>query len=97
MTHQSPSISFAIPGVLACLLLLVSAMVIIMADSLRGPILIGSSITGLVATITWIIGITKTTKSRTWGTMNAILATVSLLALLILGTIIALWMLALNP
>lgn len=96
MSSRVPGLYFAVPGFLACLMVLGSATVIIAADSLRNPILYGCLLIAGIASGCWILGVAKTTKNKGWDFLSVVVALISAFALIVIGAITTFWIKALD-
>jgi hypothetical protein len=97
MTIRNPTLSFAIPGILACLMVLGSATFLIGADSIKEEILIVCVTVIGIASACWVIGIIQTSRERQWSMISISIAIGSLFGLAVIGAISAYWFVNLLP
>jgi hypothetical protein len=97
MTRFNAILPFAVPGILACMMILGSAFVIIIADSIKESILITSvAVTG-IATVCWTVGIIQTSKTKQWNILGYLMALISLFGVAVSGSIAVYWFVNLLP
>ena len=97
MTPRLSILYFAVPGFLACIMVLASATVIIVADSLKSQIFYGSLIIAGIATSSWLFGMVLTTKRSEWGMLLASIALISAFGVIVIAAITAYWITVLDP
>jgi hypothetical protein len=97
MTLRNPVLSFAVPGLLACLMVLGSATFLIVADSIKEEILIACLAAIGISSTCWIVGIIQTSKGRQWNMLSIAMAIASFFGLAVIGAISAYWFVSLRP
>jgi len=97
MTRITPALPFAIPGILACMMILGSATVLIVADSIKEGILLVSAFVVGIAIVCWMIGIIQVSKQRQWIILGILMAAISLLGVIVTGAITFYWFVNLLP
>lgn len=97
MMPRLSALNFALPGFLACIMVLGSATVIIAADNLKTQIFHRSLIIVGIASISWIFGVVQTTKNKEWRVLSVFIALVSACSVIIIGAITAYWISVLDP
>jgi sulfite exporter TauE/SafE len=97
MTRISPALPFAIPGILACVMILGSATVLIVADSIKEGILVVSALAVGIAILCLMVGIIQASKAKQWNILGVLIAAISLFGVVVTRAITFYWFVNLLP
>ena len=79
------------------MMILGSATVLIVADSIKEGILLVSAFVVGIAIVCWMIGIIQVSKQRQWIILGILMAAISLLGVIVTGAITFYWFVNLLP